>query len=175
MKELAHFSLPYKGMKDGMHHFNFEVDSTFFRHFEGSPITEGHFEVRLDIEKKSDHAEMFFSVKGKAGSICDRCLADIALPIDSSYELLLKYDENERDEEEIIYVSRDISILNVAQYVYEFICLSLPIMKVYACEEEKDPPCNFELLDKLDQQQSEDVSNDGNPFWDSLKNLNIDN
>lgn len=175
MKDLAHFSLPYKGMKDGMHHFDFEVDTAFFTHFESSPVKQGTFQVGLDIEKKSDHAELFFTFKGKAASICDRCLAEIMLPIDSSYEILLKYDENERDEDEIIYVSRDISVLNVAQYVYEFICLSLPMMKVYDCDEEENPPCNFVLLKKLEDQQNEDVSNESNPLWDSLKNLNIDN
>jgi len=47
MESLNHFSIPIQGLKDGVHPFKFQIDRTFFKLFEESPIEEGKFEVNL--------------------------------------------------------------------------------------------------------------------------------
>jgi len=41
MDAFVAYSLPIQGLKTGVHHFKFEVDSAFFAQFEDSPVEHG--------------------------------------------------------------------------------------------------------------------------------------
>ena len=124
MKTLNHFSIPIQGLKEGVHHFNFDIDQEFFKEFENSPIQESNFEMQLTLDKRADMLVLDFDFKGSFRTDCDRCLADINLPVKSSQQLIVKYSEDEREEVELIYISSERSELNVARFIYEVICLS---------------------------------------------------
>ena len=74
-----------------------------------------------------------------------------------------------KEEAEIVYVSPDIEQFNVAQYIYEYIVLSMPIIKVYDCEEDNPLPCDEEMLDRLEAKEEENAT--PNPIWDELRKL----
>lgn len=176
MKTLSQFSLPYKGMGVGLHQFRFDVDSEFFSNFEDSAIKNGNFIVDLDLEKKSDHSILNFEIKGHTRTTCDRCLADIDLPILGEYTLHLKFSEEEYgdDTEEIIFLHPETSVLNVAEYVYEYITLSLPMVNTFDCDPETD--CNQKVLEKLElieDLEKEEEETKGGGIWDSLKDLEL--
>ena len=52
MKGLREFEVPYVGLKLGVHQFNYDIDSEFFKHFEDSPIQDCKVKVRVEFEKK---------------------------------------------------------------------------------------------------------------------------
>ena len=172
MNVLSHFSVPYKGLGDGIHHLNFTVDSAFFKEFEDSHIDNGNFNVDVELDKRHDHSILFFTIKGKTRTSCDRCLSQIHLPIQGNFELHVKAGENEESNDEIMFIHPETSILNLAQVVYEFILLSVPIIKVYDCDIETNPPCNFDVLDKLNNEE-EDSSDRQSNVWDSLNDLDL--
>lgn len=169
MKSLNHFSIPILGLKEGVHQFNFNIDQGFFKEFENSPIQESNFEVQLTLDKRADMLVLDFDFEGSFRTDCDRCLADINLPIKDSQQLIVKYSEDERDEIQVIYISSEHTELNVARFIYEFICLALPIIKTYNCEDENPRVCNDKVVDFLDKQQDSKESN--NPIWDELNKL----
>ncbi len=178
MKSLNHFSIPIQGLKDGMHQFDFQVDKAFFAHFENSQIADGNFNVKLYFDKRPDMYVMTFSYEGTVQTACDRCLADINLPLKGDNQLMVKFAETPSEEAEIIYVQRGLNELNVAKYVYEFIALAVPILKVYDCENDESPPCNEDMLGYLDKnssQNQEEDDNSSNPVWDKLKDLDNTN
>ena len=172
MNVLNHFSVPYKGLGNGIHHLNFTVDSAFFKEFEDSHIDNGNFNVDVELDKRHEHSILNFSISGKSKTSCDRCLSQIQLPIQGSFELHIKVGENEGSNDEIMFIHPDTSIINLAQVVYEFILLSMPIIKVYDCDMESNPPCNFVVLDKLDKEEQDSNEQQGN-VWDSLKDLDF--
>jgi uncharacterized metal-binding protein YceD (DUF177 family) len=172
MNVLDHFSVPYKGLGNGIHHLNFNVDSAFFKEFEESHIDNGNFDVDVELDKRQDHSILLFSIKGKTKTSCDRCLSKIQLPIVGSFELHIKAGENEGSNDEIMFIHPDTSIINLAQVVYEFILLSIPIIKIYDCEDDTDPPCDFDVLDKLDEREEESDDKQGN-VWDTLNDLDL--
>lgn len=172
MNVLSHFSVPYKGLGNGIHHLNFTVDSAFFKEFEGSHIDNGNFDVDVELDKRHDHSILFFSIEGETKTSCDRCLSQIHLPVYGDFELHVKLGENEESNDEIMFIHPETSILNLAQVIYEFILLSVPIIKVYDCENDSKPPCNFEVLNKLNGSQEEPKDKQGN-IWDSLKDIDF--
>jgi hypothetical protein len=52
------------------------------------------------------------------------------------------------------------------------VVLALPITNTYDCENDPNPPCNFEVLKHLNPEQND--PSDGS-IWDSLKDLKNDN
>lgn len=172
MKALIPFSIPVSGLRDGQHRFDFEIDSSFFAAFDESPIEQGQLKVHLDFDKRPGMFVLEFTIEGTVETPCDRCLEKIQLPVTGEHRLLVKFSNEERpDEAEVIYVSPELEKLNVARYVYEFIVLSMPMIKVYDCENDENAVCNEEMLSYLDEEAasgSETIA-EANPIWDELR------
>ena len=173
MDPMKHFSIPYKGLKDGSHSFRFEVDGKFFQHFENQEMQQSNFVVFMDLEKQPGVNTMVFEIDGCAIFPCDRCLVEISIPIKGNYSILMKYGKEEESNEEVMYIDPDTSLLSLAQLIYEYILLSVPIIKKIDCEEDDPGPCDMEVLEKIET-VSEEI-NTQNPLWDSLKGLEFDN
>ncbi len=173
MNALKEFSLPIKGLKNGYHTFNFQLDETFFALFEASVIQKGWFEVTVEVDKRDSFFELTFDFDGTVQAECDRCTAVIELPFGDTQTLVVKVSEEEQNEDaDVVFINPDAHEFNVAQYIYEFICLAEPPLKVYDCENDDPQPCDFDVLNKINPSVSNNNSNDAvkNPFED-LKNL----
>ncbi len=170
MQALRQFSIPIKGLKNGSHEFVFQIRNNFFSAFENTPISDCELDVKLNLEKKSDHMILDFYTKGLIQTECDRCTALINLPVEKDYEVIVKYDDSKADEGEVIYISPDAHELKIASLIYEHIILALPLIKVYDCENERPQPCNMKILSIL----SERSEKGDNQLGDALKNLNLD-
>jgi uncharacterized metal-binding protein YceD (DUF177 family) len=170
-KDLKYFSIPLKGLKNGSHHFQFDVRSDFFKHFENEVVNSGSFLINFELFKEDNVSTMLFEVSGKIDATCDRCTADIELPVHGEYSMLLKYGEVINSTDEVIYIDPETSLFSVADIIYECIILSIPIMKIYDCEDEEIIPCNEEVLIKLEQEENDDEASSS--LWESLKDLDL--
>jgi uncharacterized metal-binding protein YceD (DUF177 family) len=170
MNAHAAYSIPIQGLKVGVHRFTFKIDSAFFRHFEDSPVQEGEIEFDLQLDKRPDMLILDFELKGFVKAECDRCTALIDLPLEDERQLIVKYGETKGEEEdEVVFLHKEASEFNVAKYLYEFTVLALPITNTYDCQNNPNPPCNFEILKYLNNESSEQNSN---IVWDALKGIN---
>ena len=171
MDPLVEFSIPIKGIADGMHDYQYQIDGHFFEQFESSPIQQALIDLKVSLEKKPGLLVLHFDFKGKVNSTCDRCLADIHLPVAGNNRLLVKVStETESEDPEVIYLHPEAIKLKFAKYAYEFIILSIPMIKMYDCEAEEKPPCNEELLDHLwPEDQENEAQKSSNPIWEELK------
>jgi uncharacterized protein len=170
-----HFSVPYVGMKDGFHSYFFDADKAFFAGFENSPIDDGKFSIKVDVDKRPNLSELTFYIEGYFATICDRCLSEINLPVKNEFKLLVKISNTAHDDEEVIYIKEDQSHLYLGQIIYEFICLSMPLINKYDCESEIPKPCNEEVLSKLNvldvlEEESDQTLN----IWTGLKDIRLD-
>lgn len=168
------YSIPIKGIADGMHRFDYQIDRQFLQHFEESPIADAAVQVQLDLEKKPGLFVLHFAISGTVRTNCDRCLADIDLPISGQERLLVKISlEEESEDPEVAYLHPEATKLEVSSFIYEFVILTIPMIRTYACEAEENRPCNEELLDRLyeDEGSEESEENVSNPIWDELKNF----
>lgn len=174
MDNLKHFSVPIKGLKSGIHQYHFQIDKSFFSQFENSLVQEGTFEVDLIFDKRPDMYVLTFQLAGTVSAICDRCLESINLPINNEQVLIVKYAAEANDDDaDIIYIADAEAKFNVAKYIYEYINLSLPLTKIYDCEEDENAPCNEDMLSYLDaEEEEEETEAPKNSIWDELKNFN---
>jgi len=166
------YILPLKGLNDGHHQFNFDVNDQFFQAFEDTPIQEASIQMNIELYKQPSLVVLDFVFSGTIKSTCDRCLTPIDLPVSGTYQLLVKYGEEETEsEEDVVYIPQDTGKWNIAQFVYEYILLATPLIKVYDCENDDNPPCDLELLDRLDSNSlTAEEQPTTNPFKDVLKN-----
>jgi uncharacterized protein len=179
MTVLKEYTLPIQGLKNGIHRFNYAVDAAFFTHFEGSPIQNGRFDLSVELDKRDSFFELSFDFKGTTQTECDRCTANIQLPFGGSEKLVVKRTQEDIEEDtDIVFLSPDAHEFNIAQYVYEFICLSMPFNKTYDCDRENPKPCDTEilkLLGFLDAPSVPEAKTDKKNPFDGLKNMFNDN
>lgn len=174
MNTLLPFSIPVKGLRQGSHQFDFQIERGFFEAFEASPVGDGNIAVHLQFDKRPALFVLEFQFSGTVKTECDRCLAKIDLPIAGQERLLVKFSEEETSEEaDVVYISPDATELNVARFIYEFIVLAMPIVKTYDCSQDEHPPCDFEMLNYLEGEKKEQDA--PNPIWDALKDFQADN
>lgn len=172
MEALRSFLIPLRGLSDGHHRYEFRVSDSFFDQFEGAPVHAGEFDVVLDLDKRSRLLELDFNIEGKEFTSCDRCLNPIALPVSGTYKLYVKYGEDQEEDVDVAFIPEGTDELDVSRFIYEFIALSIPMVKVYDCQDEEEPPCNFEVLEKLEGQDEEtEAPDDENNPWSELKKL----
>lgn len=172
MNSLQPYILPLKGLGDGKHQFDFVVDADFFLAFEASPVGKADIELSVELVKQPSLLVFNFVFSGWVETACDRCLTTIKLPTKGDNRLLVKYGEDREDvsQDDVAYIPAETSSWSMAQYVYEYILLSLPLIKVYDCKADEQPPCDNVMLEKLEgpeQEATEEQAN--NPFRDALK------
>ncbi len=177
MRALTHFSVPIKGLKDGIHQYQIKIEDDFFNKFEKSIIKKGNFQIEIDLFKKSNHLEIDFKIDGTMKTDCDRCLAKIDLPVYGEHKLIVKFTVDEmNDEEEVWAITYDTHELILNKAIYEFVNLSVPLIKRYDCEFEDPRPCNLKATEFLDreyiEEEEEDIDDD-NPFAQALRNIDL--
>lgn len=175
MKSLQHYSIPFTGLKPGVHQFEFGVDDSFFKEFEYSLVKSGKLKVDLDLEKQETMMILHFHIYGGIKLGCDVCLADYPYQVDFKERQIAKLNGNEDledDTEEIVVLKRSETEINVATLIYEFINLAVPYIS--RCEDEGNAEwCDREMIAKLDQLApgpKEEIE-DADPRWEALKNM----
>lgn len=167
MEDLKRFSLPVKGFSIGVHHYQFDLGSEFFQHFGSTIIEEGNFLVDVELDKKTAVMNLLIKFEGKMNSICDRCLEPLELNIENENTVFIKYGEIESEDDDVIYITHSTSELNIAQIIYEYIVLSIPINRVY---HSSDVDCKKSDLIKNEESNTIDEA-DERSQWNILKGL----
>ena len=169
------YNIEFKGLKEGRHDFEFEVEDTFFKHFEESLIESGDVSIKVELEKRSSFIKLHFKIKGWLELTCDRCLDQFRQKIKNKTEMFVKFGEKEFEEgENIIWVLPEEHFISLAQPLYEYITLSIPLRQVHQKNEDGKRECNKEMLEKLKdymQTESEEEETITDPRWDALKKL----
>lgn len=174
MSILSIYNIAFKGLSAGKHFFEYEIESLFFSQFRGGVIEEGKINVSLTLEKQSSLMILWFEIKGTVLLQCDRCLENFDQKIKSKNKIFVKFGEKEfNDGDEVIWVSVNDYQINVAQLIYEFICLAVPIKNIHPEDANGNSTCDPEMIEKLDKYVIGEEKTE-NSVWKDLKKL-LDN
>ncbi|MFL9843251.1 YceD family protein [Flavobacterium rhizosphaerae] len=179
MKMKKEFLIPFVGLKQGKHQFEFNVDKTFFDAFNFDEYNDVNVKVQLVLEKGSTMMELNFKHKGTVNVPCDVTNEDFDLPIKGKLRLIVKFgDEYNDDNDEILILPHGEYQVNVAQYIYEMIVLSVPTKRVHPGISKGTVGAGIlhkleELAPKEQHEEKEEEKTD--PRWDGLKKLLTDN
>lgn len=160
------YSIPLKSLRNGLHKYQWELGNSFFKYFEHSPIKKGHFNLEMSLDKQDDLSVIQLDINGDYQTICDRCLANIRMPVQRHHQIYVKTVNEQLQDPDLICIAHDALELKLAEVFYEYICLSLPLSQTMFCEGLENPPCDFEVLKRL---KSADDHETDNSIWDELK------
>ena len=169
MNYFAQFIIPVTGLKPGSHQFDFEIDDSFFEHFEYSEIQKGLIPLHLVIEKEDNLLVFLFDFKGRVRVPCDRCSEQFDLPVEGKDRLILKFGSDFHEEsEEIQVVPIGENHFDLSPFIYEFIQLSLPVRKVHPDNESGESTCDPGVISRLEDLAT---SSEPDPRWEVLSRL----
>ncbi len=170
------FNIPFSGLKQGKHNFNFEIDNTFFDSFEYDDFNDAKLNLDVLLNKTSVMMELDFEITGTVNVDCDITSEAYDQEISSELRLVVKFgDEYNDEDDEILVLPHGEHQVNVAQFVYEMAVLAVPQKRIHPGIE--DGTLKSELLDKLNELQpkeKKDNKEESDPRWDELKKLLTD-
>ncbi|HNP47800.1 MAG TPA: DUF177 domain-containing protein [Bacteroidia bacterium] len=170
------FVINFGSLGRAEHEFEFEVNDSFFQRFENSIVQKGQVDVLVVLEKKEHMLLLDFTIEGRVTVQCDRCLEDLDLDIESYNELVVKIGEESGEEaEDVIVLSNREYELDLAQFIYEYISVIIPLRNVHE-DENGNPDCDPEILKELEKHLSHEEEEEkppSDPRWDGLKGINL--
>lgn len=127
------FDINIADLKNGIHTKSFIVDDAFFESLSFSLIKNGTFSVNITINKNDSIILLDFDIKGIIRLTCDRSLEDFDFNLKTKKRIVIRIDslEFENTDDDLINISPNSKMVNVSQYIYEFICLSIPQKKLH--------------------------------------------
>ena len=177
MNNLKEYLIPFAGLKIGKHQFDYQLDNTFFKGFDYDEFNDASIKVVVVLEKKSTMLELNMKHKGTVNVPCDVSGEEFDLPIKGKLKLLIKFGDEFNDEnEELLILPHGEFEVNVAQYIYESIVVSMPFRRIHPGI--KDGSLS-EVVDKLNslapgENKLEEHKGDIDPRWENLKKLLTD-
>lgn len=180
MRVSNEFLIPFIGLKLGKHQFEYQINKKFFEDFGYDEFESCDIKVNVVLEKKSTMLELHFKHKGTIHVPCDLTNEMFDLPVKGKINLIVQFGEAfNNDNEELLILPHGEHQVDISQYIYEMIVLSIPLKRIHPGV--KDGTLKTDILDKLDElkvnakeQKADAKQEETDPRWDQLKKLLTD-
>ena len=161
------YEIPFKGMKEGEHHFSFFINDAFLSLYEEEP-DKGEINAEVTLSNKPNFLSFDIKLNGFVKVACDRCLDDTDINIDTKEKFIVKFgDENEESDIDFIYLHENEHKINLAPHIYEIIRVNIPVRNVH----EERAECNQEALKRFEELEINNRNKSSDDRWDKLKDL----
>ncbi len=173
MKHLREFDIAFVGLTPGVHTFQYQITDSFFENYGQQDFSNCNATVKLQFDKKNNFFLLKFEVGGTVTVICDRCGQPFEMQLWDDFNQVVKLVENPEElntdeDPDVTYISRTESHLNVADFIYEFINLSIPMQRIHPDDSNGKSGCDpkvLEMLEKMNKQADDKT----NPIWKGLE------
>lgn len=177
MKQLKDFTIKFVGLKLGEHYFEYQIDNKFFQHFEYDEFNEADVTAKVILNKKTTLLEFSFEISGSVNVNCDLTNEPFDQEITNQFNLVVNFGDDYNDEnDEILIIPHGEYEVNIEQYIYELIVLSVPSKRIHPGVE--DGTLDSEILEKLEELSpkgaEENEIEEIDPRWNILKKLLTD-
>ncbi|MFN2438509.1 MAG: DUF177 domain-containing protein [Chitinophagaceae bacterium] len=178
MSSRREFEIAFVGLKPGVHFFQYDVDKKFFEEYGEQDFKNPSAQVKLKLEKNNSFMILRFEIGGKAEITCDRCNNELPFQLFEEFTVTVKLVDdpdlmNDQEEDpDVYYLSRNESHLDVKNWIYEFVNLSIPMQKTCEFENMDGPFCNEKAREILQKISIKEESNE-NPLWQDLKKIKL--
>ena len=110
------FVVKLTALAPGTNRFTWHAGAAFFEKFGNEEILDADLEVTAAVRNHGLTAEAACTVAGSVTVACDRCLEDLVLPVETSFEESYAPEGDE---------------LDLSQDVYDYVCISLPLQRMH--------------------------------------------
>lgn len=161
MSERTTYHIDFHSLKTGeQYRYDFPVDDRFFAQWPESEITQGRGTAVVEAVKHASMIQLAVTIDATVLLTCDRCLDEFECPVHFEGHPVVKISdtipEGERysgdahreannSDGDVLWISPAETALDLGQYIYESIMLSLPFQRVHP--DIRD--CNQEMLSRF--------------------------
>jgi len=178
MKSTNEYLIPFIGLKIGKHQFDFQINKKFFEEFGFDEFESCDLKVNVAFEKKATMLEIAFKHKGTVNVTCDVSGEQFDMPVKGAIKLVVQFgDAFNNDNEELLILPVGEHQLDLKQYIYEMIALSIPLKRVHPGIKDGTLKTEaFEILKLNSIKEKEEIKKEEeiDPRWDKLKQLLTD-
>ena len=175
MSSRREYEIAFVGLKPGVHQFDYQIDDSFFEDFQEQDFKNCQAHVKLLLEKNSGSFMLLkFEMGGNVEVVCDRCSNNLPLQLFDEFVVTVRMVEdpeimNEQEgDPDVYYIARGESHLDVKDWLYEFINLSIPMQRTCEYENMDGPFCNAVAREVLNNLKTEE-NGGSNPIWKGLE------
>jgi uncharacterized protein len=186
LKEIHRYDIGIAKLSNKKHQYEFDLDKSFFELFDQSIINGGNLKAEITLDKTELLLTLDFSIRGDLTLTCDRTLEEFAYPVEINETLLVRFGQEEVElADNVIQIRPDTNSLNVAQHIFDYLVLAVPMKKLHprcqAEDEAREADENAEVMHIFSTgsstgaagDQDDDGDDDGaaDPRWDALRKI----
>jgi len=176
------YDIAFVGLKQGIHEYQYQVDDRFFEAYQQQDFRNCRANIKLTLDKQNGFMLLKFEIGGAVEVTCDRCGSN-ALPMNlwDEFNVVVKLAEDpdsmnvQEEDPDVYYISRGESHLHIADWIYEFVNLSIPMQRMCNEKEEGSDFCDNDVLAMLRQAAAATAAEERpvseNPIWKGLEKL----
>ena len=171
MKRSEKHILKFSGLKDELHEFSYSIKDDFFKSFNYNEFNSGHFKIKIQLIKKPTILELKFSSSGIINVNCSISNEPFDYNLVSNLDLVVNFGEYFDDSnDELLILPFGSHSIDLDQYFYEMIVLSIPIKLIHPGIE--DGTLKSEILNRLKEFDiNKEKSVNFDPRWNKLNEL----
>lgn len=158
---------------------------------ENTDVHDADVVVKLTVVHKNDVYDLSFAISGTVTVLCDRCLDELQLPVETSYHIIVKYGDDYRDDsDDFLEIPESDNYLNVAYMIHDTVALAIPIkhvhplgkcnramsalLKKHRSVDSEDAALQEELIEEMDSMDDVADEQPTDTRWDKLKDFRPD-
>lgn len=157
MQKNNKYKINYHLLKEGKSSLEYDIDSEFFGLVEDSEIYGGECKATIELQKGLSLLKMSISIVGTVKVDCDRCLEEVTIPINYEGTLIVKithaveeYEFVVDDKgEDTIMMNPSVEDMDLSEYLYDSIILSLPMQRVHTGVAGGEGGCNPDMMNRF--------------------------
>jgi uncharacterized metal-binding protein YceD (DUF177 family) len=180
MKNSRVFEIAWQGLKLGEHELIFDLDDKFLMwKYPETEYKQLNVQIKVTFDKQVNFFMFHFNIDGALVVPCDRCGEEFELSLWDEFDLLVKLndveDEDQIEEEaDVVFISRSETVLDISDWLYEFLMLSIPLQKIHPQDTKGNDTCNPDVLAYLKQSAEALEQENKNTIWKGLDSIKIE-
>ena len=177
------YDIAFVGLKQGIHEYQYQVNDKFFEPYQEQDFHNCKANIKLTLDKQNGFMLLKFEIGGALETTCDRCGSTV-LPLNlwDEFSVVVKLAEDPdqmnatEEDPDVHYIARGESHLHIADWIYEFVNLSIPMQRMCSEEQMGSDFCDNDVLAML-KKGGENTGTVENPIWKGLEKIkkNLDN
>lgn len=161
------FRVHIAGLSEKVHSFTFGIGEEFFAHYGKELVPSGNLKATVELDKRETMLIATFRIEGSLQLVCDRTLEPFEHPVVVDRKVHFKFGAEFREiDDEVIFIRKEAETLDLGQFFYEFIALSVPMKRLHPRLQEASPDA-----EGLVYSSSTDSGPIADPRWDALKKI----
>lgn len=169
------FEIAFVGLKPGIHKYDYEITDKFFETFQHQDFFNCKATLKLTVDKKQGFMLLKFEMGGSLEVTCDRCNYNLPLELWDDFNITVKMVEepelmnSQEEDPDVYYISSGEGHIDIANWIYEFINLSIPMQRTCSFEKMDGPHCNPAAMEVLRRLSALEKEKKENPIWKGLE------